>query len=282
MMEAGIPAAQRAPRRPAGLGRAALVMAELIYHTAVREVRKGHRNAAVGLFITILQTVILIAFFYFLLTVVGTRNQGLRGDFLLYIMSGILLFMTHTKAVSAVTRADGPTSAMMQHAPLNTTVTMAAAALASLYLQMLSIIVILFLYHVIWTPVVVDQWMGALGMLLIAWISGVGVGVCLAALRPWFPDGVVIATSIYNRASMITSGKMFVANKLPGSVLVFFDWNPLFHAIDQARGFVFLNYNPHFSAWPYALWVTAVLLVVGMMGESYTRRHASLSWSAGK
>jgi ABC-type polysaccharide/polyol phosphate export permease len=78
---------------------------------------------------------------------------------------------------------------------------------------------------------------------------------------------------------MIASGKMFVANALPGFVLPFFDWNPLFHVIDQARGFVFLNYNPHFPAWPYALEVSAVLLAPGLMGESYTRRHASLFWS---
>ena len=57
---------------------------------------------------------------------------------------------------------------------------------------------------------------------------------------------------------------MFVANALPGSLLKIFDWNPLFHAIDQARGFIFLNYNPHFSSWEYALWVALGLIVLGL------------------
>ncbi len=35
---------------------------------------------------------------------------------------------------------------------------------------------------------------------------------------------------------MIASGKMFVANMLPTSMLLMLDWNPLFHCIDQARG----------------------------------------------
>ncbi|MBB3994079.1 hypothetical protein GGR95_001720 [Sulfitobacter undariae] len=30
----------------------------------------------------------------------------------------------------------------------------------------------------------------------------------------------------------------------------------------------------------YALWVGLVLVMVGLMGEFYTRRHASISWSA--
>ena len=30
----------------------------------------------------------------------------------------------------------------------------------------------------------------------------------------------------------------------------------------------------------YALWVGLVLVMAGLMGEYYTRRHASASWSA--
>ena len=73
---------------------------------------------------------------------------------------------------------------------------------------------------------------------------------------------------------------MFVANMLPGSMLALFAWNPLFHIIDQCRGFVFINYNPHHSDWQYAWWWGVVLTVIGMMGEFYTRKYASLSWSA--
>ena len=81
---------------------------------------------------------------------------------------------------------------------------------------------------------------------------------------------------------MVASGKMFVANQMPGYILAMFDWNPLFHSIDQARGFVFLNYNPHFSSVSYPLLVSLVLIMLGMMGEFYTRQHASRSWEAGK
>ena len=59
-----------------------------------------------------------------------------------------------------------------------------------------------------------------------------------------------------------------------------FDWNPLFHAIDQSRGYVFINYNPRYSSWEYPLTIGIILLMVGLMGEFYTRKNASISWSA--
>lgn len=278
---AAAPVFRSPPPRPTLL-RGALTMLGLIYHATVRDVRKGHRNAAAGLLLNILQTVIFIATFYLMFWLLGVSGNRVRGDFLLYLMSGIFLFMIHTKAVGAIVRAEGPTSPMMQHAPLNTTITMAASALSALYLQVLSMMVILGLYHVLWTPLEIEEPMGAIGMVLVAWISGVGVGICFAALRPWYPEFTSVGSSIYSRANMVASGKMFVANSLPASMLPIFDWNPLFHAIDQARGYVFLNYSPHFSSWPYALWVAFALIVIGLMGEAYTRRHASLSWSAGR
>ncbi len=119
-------------------------------------------------------------------------------------------------------------------------------------------------------------------MLLLAWFTGIAVGIVFLALKPWAPKAIPMIANIYQRANMIASGKMFLANTLPGYMLAMFDWNPLFHEIDQARGFIFLNYNPHFSSITYPVVVSVVLLVLGLMGESFTRRHASASWSAGK
>ena len=257
-------------------------MLELMYHATVREVRKDHRNAFVGLLLNMLQTVIFVLTFFLLFALLGMRGNAIRGDFLLYIMSGIFLFLTHTKAMGAVFSSEGPASPMMQHAPMNTAITITAAALAALYLQVLSLLVVLFIYHVAFVPVVIDNMVGAFGMVLLAWISGVGVGMVLLAIKPWAPDFASLASTLYARANMIASGKMFVANSLPSSMLVLFDWNPLFHAIDQARGFTFLHYNPHFSSISYPVYVTIALIMVGLMGEFYTRKNASVSWGAGR
>ena len=262
--------------------RTAFGMLELIYHATVREIRKDHRNPLIGLLINMMQSIIFVLTFYLLFVFLGMRGAAIRGDFLLYIMSGIFLFLCHTKAMSAVVGSEGPASPMMQHAPMNTAIAISAAALSSLYLQTLSLVFVLFMYHVIVTPVVIENMVGAYGMVLVAWISGVGVGMMFLALKPWAPDVARIGANIYSRANMIASGKMFVANSLPSSMLVLFDWNPLFHAIDQARGFIFLHYNPHFSSWTYPLYVSAGLVMLGLMAEFYTRKRASISWNAGR
>ncbi|AVO37902.1 ABC transporter permease [Pukyongiella litopenaei] len=258
----------------------ALQIGELIFHSVVRDVRKKHHNAFVALGMNLLQTLIMVAVFYLMFSVLGLRGSAIRGDFLLYVMSGIFLFMTHIKAVRAVSGAEGSSSPMMQHAPMNTAISICASALSSLYIQTLSMFLVLFGYHVAIAPVTIDDPIGAFAMFLLAWYTGVAVGLILYALKPWFPNAVGVLTTLYTRANMIASGKMFVANSLPSFMLAMFDWNPLFHCIDQARGYVFINYFPRYSSWEYAMWVGIALTMIGLMGEFYTRRHASISWKA--
>ena len=269
-------------QRPTNRSRSAFNMLELVYHSIVRDIRKDHRNAVIGLLMNMMQTVVFVAAFYFMFSILGLRGSAIRGDFLLYIMSGIFLFMTHTKAMGAVLKADGPASAMMKHAPMNTLISISSSAIASLYIQVLSMAVVLYLYHVIFGPITIQNPVGAMAMVLLAWFSGVAVGMIFSALKPWLPEFVSISSSIYARANMIASGKMFVANTLPGFMLAMFDWNPLFHAIDQARGFVFINYNPHYSSISYPIKVSIILIMIGLMLEFYTRKHASASWEAAR
>mgnify|MGYP000184190924 FL=1 len=258
----------------------ALTILELIYHSIVRSVRKGHNNAFLAIGTNILQAVIFVLAFYVMFSVLGLRGAAMRGDFLVYIMSGIFLYMTHTKVLGAVVGSEGPASPMMQHAPMNTIISICSAALGALYIQVLSMSAILFVYHVAFTPLEIEDPIGAFGMLLLAWLSGASLGLVLLAVKPWFPTAVGVFSTIYQRATMIASGKMFVANTLPGFMLAMFDWHPLFHAIDQSRGYAFLNYNPRNSDPMYTLWVSVVLIMIGLMGEFYTRKHASASWSA--
>lgn len=253
---------------------------ELIFHSAVRSVRKSHGNAVVGLLMNVAQTMLLVAIFYLMYVFAGFGTNGIRGDFLLYVMTGVFLFMCHVKAMGAVVGAEGPTSAMMKHAPMNTIVSIGAAALGALYIQVLSMVVVLFIYHAGWKPLEIYDLLGSLLMMLLGWFSGVVVGMLFLAAKPWAPSGVMLASQIYSRINMFASGKMFVANSLPGFILPWFTWNPLFHIIDQARGFAFLNYTPHYTNLWYPLTVTFGLLLLGLMGEFYTRRRASLSWGA--
>jgi ABC-type polysaccharide/polyol phosphate export permease len=262
--------------------RSLLSTLELIFHVAVRDVRVNHSNAMLGLVISIVQSVMMVLVFWFMFTVLKMRGSAVRGDFMVYSMTGIFMFMAHVRAIRAVTKAEGPTSAMMKHAPMNTIVAIAGQALATLYEQILSIAVILFFYHTVFAPVEIEYPAQAFGMLLLAWASGLGIGMIFKAATPWAPDFFGVFTTVYTRANMIASGKMFLANSLPTSMLFWFAWNPLFHIIDQTRGFVFLNYNPHYTSVTYPVVATLVLVTLGLMGDTFTRKRASVSWGAGR
>ena len=261
----------------------AISILELIYHNTVRNIRKKHGNAVLSIGISVLQSLLFVIFFYVMFSILGMKGLALRGDFVIFLLTGIFLFMTHNKAVGAVLGSEGPTSPMMQHAPMTTFVSIVSSMLSVLYIQVLSIVIILFVYDVAMNPYVLSEVidpMPVLGMFLLSWLSGGAVGLVFLALKPWFPTFTNMASTVYKRANMIASGKMFVANSLPGFMIAMFDWNPLFHTIDQARGYAFINYVPRNTSWEYVVYLTLTLLMIGLMGEFYTRKHASASWFA--
>lgn len=260
----------------------AFTFLNLTFHNAVRATRSTHRDALLAIVINILQTLVMVAAFYFLFDVLGLRGLAIRGDFLLYVMSGIFVFITHVKSLSAVMGSDGPTSPMMQHLPMNQPIAVCAAALGALYTQFVSMLAILICYHLLWKPIEIAQPFGAAMMLLLAWFSGSAMGLVLLGIKPWVPQATTIFAQIYNRFNMFASGKMFVANTLPAHMVAMFSWNPLFHIIDQGRGYIFVNYNPLKSSLTYPIVVSLVITAIGIMLVAKSARHASLSWSAGR
>ena len=56
--------------------------------------------------------------------------------------------MAHVQTVQAISASEKSTSAMMQHAPMNTTIAISAAALSTLYTQATAGLVLLFGYYV--------------------------------------------------------------------------------------------------------------------------------------
>ena len=85
-------------RRTDTIASSAASIASLVYHNTVRSIRKGHSHAAVSLLNNLTQSLLFVAVFYVLFDILGMRGSVIRGDFLLFVMSGIFLFLTHTKA----------------------------------------------------------------------------------------------------------------------------------------------------------------------------------------
>jgi ABC-type polysaccharide/polyol phosphate export permease len=254
----------------------------VIYHLTARNIRGGGRSAVYSVLSSIGIAVLLMILMAALM-VYGfrIRSSPIRGDFLLYIMTGILLFTMHVRTFKSVAGAGGETAGTMKHAQASTPAQLFSGALAALYTQILTILLILLVYDLVWEPLHISQPIGALSMVVLSWFTAVCIGIVFLALTPWSPGVMQRMQQIYVRANFIASGKMFLGNSLSEAALPFFDWNPLFHIIDQTRGFVFVNYFPRNTNTIYPLYFALVALVIGMMIEFVTRRNASASWGKG-
>ncbi|GHA48516.1 ABC transporter permease [Amylibacter ulvae] len=253
---------------------------ELAYHSIVRNVRKGHSNAVQGLIMDVLQNLLLVVFFALFIGILGMRSVAVRGNFILYVMTGVFLYLSHIKVMGAVRTAASPTDQMLKHAPVNMLLNVIAASFSALYIQLLSMAVLLFATHVWLEPVVFYNLKGVAVCFFLAWLFGIAMGVLFSSLGIFFPKPMTIITTAYTRMNMIFSGKMMLANSLTPALLPWFTWNPLFHIIDQARGHTFINYIPRNTNLTYVWVVFLIVLMLGFMIDHWARKYASQSWNA--
>lgn len=251
----------------------------LVYHSTVWNVRKTKGNALTALAMEVAQACIIVVFFYVMISFLGMRNFAIRGSFILYVMSGVFLFLTHNKAVGAVA-AGAVGTPLLNHRPVSTLLLIISGALSALYIQIFAVLVITFAANVLIEPFTFHNVKGFAFAFFMAWASGVAIGIVFLSLKPFFPTAIGLIQTIYTRANMIFSGKMIPANTLPNIMLPYFAWNPLFHAIDHGRGAAFVNYTPHKTDIMYTVWVSLVCVALGLMMEHWSRKYYSASWQA--
>lgn len=252
----------------------------LIYHQTVYNVRSGHRNPVVGIVMNVLQASVFVIIFLTMYTLIGIRTSPVRGDFLLYIMSGIFVFIIHVQTVGAVSGSHSISSGIVKHEPLNAAVVIAGAAFATLYRQTISLSAILGGYYLLFQPYTIYEPVRLVSMFLLSWFLGCIVGLVFLGVQPWSPHATGVMNTAYMRINMFASGKLFLANSMPGFLLPWFEWNPLFHIIDQTRGFMFINYTPMRTSLMYPIYFCIAAFMVGLLINFATRKYESISWGA--
>ncbi len=249
---------------------------ELVYHSVVREVRTQSGNATFGILKEVGQITMFMGMFYILFMFMG-RSAAIRGDFMMFLITGILLMLTHIKAIGSVRSAQNATSAMMQHAPMTVILSILANAFAGLYLQAVAIILVVTTLWIFGMDTTIDNPPGLILPVFFSWASGIGVGMIFMMLSPLAPGFIKIFSQAYMRAQMFTSGKFLPAAYMPSSMIGFFEWNPLFHTIDQARLATFINYSKDVTSMKYAIIFTFTTIIIGLMGELWARKNLSKS-----
>lgn len=246
----------------------------VLYATTVREIRNASGSSQLGLILNLLQTLAFVAVFYVLFIALGRRDAGLRGDPMMFMLTGVLLFRMHVSVVSGVISSVKSNRALINYEPAKSIIFVWARALADLYVSLLVAVILVSVTALIKGGVEIYYPAGVIVPTLLAWLSAVGIGLIFMyaeAHISWFS----LVSRLYQRFAMFTSGKFFVANAIPTVALAMFWWNPLFHAIDILRGAVFVNYEPKKTSLEFLIGLTVVALVVGHMLEA--RLHRSLN-----
>ena len=257
---------------------AASAFMELLFHSIVRDIRKSSGNAVLGLGLVLMQSLMMLGIFYLMFTVMGLRSAAIRGDFVIFLLTGIFLFMAHNKAVKSAMSAVAPVGGMTLHAPISTPLNILAAIFSGLYLQIFGFALILLVVHIMRGGLEFYNPVGLIFPFIMAWASGVAIGLMFGVLAPFAPKFIPMVSMLYRRANMITSGKMLPANYMTAGMIQWFDWNPLFHSIDQSRGAAFVNYVPRYTNMEYPVYLSLTLLMVAVMVEYWLRRNMSQSW----
>lgn len=257
---------------------AAFAFLELLFFSVIREVRIANGNANLGLLLAIMQILILVAIFAFLIVGLGLKSFAIRGDFIIFLLTGIMLFMMHTRAVASIMGSSSPTAPMLQHAPMSTLIMIASAALSGLFIQILAFTAVLTVVHILRGGLEFYDPGAMILPFFLSWASGIAVGMIFLGLSPFAPKFVPMLSTFYRRAQMITSGKMIPANYMSAGMVEWFDWNPLFHVIDQIRGAAFVNYVPRNSNIEYPIIFTIVLICIALMIDFWLRKNMSESW----
>ena len=149
-----------------------------------------------------MQTIISILTFHSIFQPIGRRTSSIKGDYMLYIISGIAMHITHNSAVMVVAGAEGPTSTILQLAPMNTLISTCPSALRALYTQVITLSKILSIQHPAINPVCIDYLIATFGIFLVSWFTVVAVSMILLAMTPQHPSFVgalkmVFAASAY-------------------------------------------------------------------------------------
>ncbi|MGB0496781.1 MAG: ABC transporter permease [Rubricella sp.] len=251
---------------------AALSFTDLLYVSIVREFRSENGGAIMSFFWGLARPMMIFIVFWLLYEVIG-RGALIRGDFIMFMLSGIFLYLLHIRAVKNLKGVGHSAAGMIFYARASTLLNILASALHELYVSIISIAVILTMAYLLRGYLEVYDPTAVLLPFFIAWASGFGVGLVFLAVTPLLPRLAPLLFNAYRRIQMFTSGKMFLANYLPSNLIVYFSWNPLFHCIDQARGAIFINYLPRYTNMEYPVYFTLVAITIGLIVE-YALRAA--------
>ena len=123
----------------------------LLYISTAHNARGSSRNAFLAILTRVMTMVLMGATFYILMSITGLRNMTGRTDFILFLMSGIFLFLIHIRTFRQNIGIFEPNSPMSVHAPITPLLSLFSNGASQLYINIISILIIGTAF-IFWSP----------------------------------------------------------------------------------------------------------------------------------
>lgn len=237
----------------------------VIFALVVREARVRHGRSRLGYLWAILEPALMISFLTFLFDLLRPPSAA-GGNFAVFFATGVLTFQLFRNISQFVSNAFEANRPLLNYPPVKRIDPVIARAILEFSTSLLVIFLVLS-----FQIVVIDASMpnslpdmalaaGLLGAL------GVGVGLCLAVTRSYYPAIGNIYLIIMSPAFFL-SAVFFSLQSVPTELRKYLVWNPLVHGIEGFRAGYYSGYrNPDLDL-AYLGWWALASLFLGLLGE---------------
>jgi lipopolysaccharide transport system permease protein len=231
---------------------------DLIFFKALSSLQSETSKSRLGILWWILDPLLYMSVFYLVFGVIFERGGP---DFVIKLLIALVLWRWFDNTVKTCGSSLLTGVGLMRQVYVSKLLFPLAPIIAQTikFLVVLSLLLVFLLVYGI-EPAM--NWFGLAAVLLVELLFISGVGLCLAAIIPFFPDlKIVIDYGI--QLGFFLSGVFYDISQVPESVLIYFQLNPMATLIDQARQILLLQQNPDWIALGWIALVSGLLIALG-------------------
>ncbi|MFA0473191.1 ABC transporter permease [Vibrio sp. 10N.222.51.E8] len=209
-----------------------IIWKDVIFALFLREIRSKF-NDKLGLGWAILQPVSFIL----ILSIMRGRLDGGETHsmptfiFIIYGMVNILFFNSTLNSVSNSIKKNKALFAFRQVKPISSVMSL---ALLELLMQIFIFILVYIVVYILRIEMRIDDPILMMFCMFQIWLIAVSLGIFFGIVKQFIPEIDKIRT-LAMKPLIFISGVFFSLQDIPKNAWVYFDWNPLLHAIELSR-----------------------------------------------
>lgn len=243
-----------------------------IYALLMREMLTRYGARKLGFIWAILETLIHVAIFSILRTLIGaTAIDGVH--MVLFLITGIVPFFYFRNVVKRTMGALKANKGLLVLPQLRFNDMFYARFILETATSILTLVVALAITNWLIADVTINNYLQISWIFLIIGLLGFGIGLVLTAIAP-FVNSIDIFVGALLRVMYLTSGVLFSIDRIPERYHDLLYWNPMIHLMELIREGFFFSYFPvaSFTDSQYSLMFACSFIFIGLIMVSRMKK----------